>query len=51
VFIKDLNGEEKEEEMGCCRGEEKEEEMGGEEMVTSKIKKEEMGERNYKLNE
>jgi hypothetical protein len=27
VFIKDLNGEEKEEEMGCCRGEEKEEEM------------------------
>jgi hypothetical protein len=25
VFINDLNGEEKEEEMGCCRGEE----MGG----------------------
>jgi hypothetical protein len=46
VFIKDLNGEEKEEEMGCCRIEEKEEEM-----ITSKIKKEEMGERNYKLNE
>jgi hypothetical protein len=29
----------------------KEEEMGGEEMVASEIKKEEMGERNYKLNE
>jgi hypothetical protein len=39
VFIKDLNGEEKEEE------------MGGEEMVALEIKKEEMGERNYKLNE